>query len=476
MKFNELIDKLKINFKKFLRKMGEFLGLRQTKYGANTVLAILALLGILVLINFIVYKENARWDLTKNKKFTLSDQTKKILDKVDQDIKIIGFFQAQTKDEAENLLKEYTSRNKKIKVEFIDPDTKPALAKKYNIERYGTLVLEMGDKKQEVTEVTESDLTSGILKLTKKEKKTVYFLTGHGEKDIAAGGDKNYANVKAQLEKENYNVKTLNLITKLEMPKDASVLVIAGPQKRILDKEKEVISKYLDENGKVFVMLDPKSEVKDDVGLADLLVKWGVETNNNLVIDPAKYFLEDVGTVVIDKWTLHKVTEKLPGVFFPGVSKIAAKKDAAKDLTVASLAKTSKDSWLEVDFANRQVKFDSGRDEKGPVSVAVAVEKKSDEKKDEKKAGTRMVVLGDSDFAVDSFADILSNRDLFINSVSWLAEEEELISIRPKEEENRKVELTGGQAKLVFYLTVIGMPLVVIVGGVVVWVKRKRKK
>lgn len=478
MKLKEILTKFKESLKKAFRKLSELFGLRQTKYGANAILAILAVLGILVLINFIFYKENVRFDLTKNKKYSLSDQTKKVLSQVNQDIKITAFYQSSAKDEVANLLKEYQAQNKKLKVEFIDPDTKPAEAKKYGVERYGTLILEMGDKKQEVVESTESDITSAILKLVKKEKKNIYFLTGHGEKSIDTTDERGYSNIKDKLLKENYQVKVLNLITKPEIPKDVSVLIIAGPQKRILDKEKELLGKFLNDGGKIYFLLDPKSETKSDIGLADLLSKWGIEWNDNLVIDPAKYFLEDVGTVVIDKWFLHKITEKLPGVFFPGVSKVATKKDAPKDLTVESLAKSSGSSWLEINTGTRQVKFDSGKDEKGPVSVMAAVEKKKDDKKENKnkKAGTRIVVTGDSDFAVNSFAEILSNQDLFINSIAWLAEEEELISIRPKAPEDRKVALTGGQAKAVFYLTVIGMPLVVIVGGILMWVKRKRKK
>jgi ABC-type uncharacterized transport system involved in gliding motility auxiliary subunit len=474
MKFKEILIKFKERLKKTFRKLAEFLGLRQTKYGANTILAILIVLGILVLINFIFYKENIRFDLTKNKKFTLSDQTKKVLKQINQEIKVIAFFQKETQKEAENLLKEYQAQNKKIKVEFIDPDAKPALAQNYGIERYGTFVLEMGDRKQEVTEASESDITSGILKLLKKEKKKIYFLTGHGEKDTESGGDKSYTQIKSQLEKENYDVKTLNLIVKPEMPKDAAILVIASPKARILDKEKEIILKYLDENGKVLLLLDPKSEANNEIGLADILEKWGIEMNTNLVIDPTKYFLEDVGTIVIDKWILHKITENLPGVFFPGVMKVAPKKDLPKDITIQSLAKTSNNSWLEANFANRQVKFDSGQDEKGPVSVAVVAEKET--KDDAKKAGTRLAIFGDSDFAVDAFSEILSNQDLFINSIAWLAEEEELISIRPKEQENRQVNLSSRQAKFVFYLTVVGMPLIVVIGGVAIWVRRKKSK
>lgn len=475
--FKEKFGKIKETSKKCTRKTSEFLGLRQTRFGANMLLAIVAVLGILILINFIFYKENTRWDLTKNKRYTLSQQTKKILKKIDQDVTIRGFYSKDAPElaEAKNLLKEYSTVNKKLKVEFIDPDEKPVIAKQYGVERYNTMILEMNGKKQEVTTVSESDITSGLLKLTKDKKKTVYFLTGHGEKDIEAGGERNYASIKSRLEKENYEVKTLSLVTKLEMPKDIAALVIASPKKKILDQEKSVIQKYLENDGRVFLLLDPKSEVKDDVGLTDLLNKWGITWGSNLVIDPVNYFLEDAGTVVVNKWTSHKITEGLPGVFFPGAGEMAVKKDLPKDVTVTSLAKTSGQSWLESDFANPKVKFDKNTDKKGPITIGSVAEKtkKSSDGKEEK-AGTRLVALADSDFACDAFADILSNQDLFLNSVSWLTEEEELISIRPKDEEQRTVQLSSRQSKIIFYLTVVVMPLIVVVAGIWVWARRKR--
>jgi len=480
------ISKLKEKFRKssrtILRRIAGFFGLRQTKYGTNTLVAILAVLGILIILNFIAYKENIRWDLTKNKKFTLSDQTIKVLEKVDQEVKVIAFYQNRNpmRRELENLLKEYQEKNKNIKVEFIDPDEKPALAQKYEVDRYGMIVFVKGDKKERTTGSSESDITSAILKLFKEEQKNIYFLTGHGEKNIEGFDEKGYSSIKASLEKEGYKVSSLRLLTKPEIPKDIAVLVVASPKKKLLDKEKEAISQYLENGGKVFFLLDPKVEAKEETGLKEILDKWGINWDNNLVIDPERYLWTDVGTPVIEEWTLHQITHNLPAAFFPAVSKVAPKKDLPSDLSVTSLAKTSSNSWLEKTSQSRQVKFDEGKDEKGPVSIACVVQKEeiSIEKKEEtqKQSKTRLVVIGDSDFAINMFTGSLANQDLFLNAVDWLAEEEELISIRPKEEEQRTVTLTSGQSRLIFYVTVIGMPLVVIVVGVVVWINRRKQK
>lgn len=479
----EIQNPKKRDFKKpiknFFRKIAGFFGLRQTKYGTNTLVAILAVLGILIIVNFIAYKENVRWDLTKNKKFTLSDQTIKVLEKVDQEVKIIAFYQARSpmKRNLESLLKEYQEKNKNIKVEFIDPDEKPALAQRYGVERYGTTIFIKGDKKEQTVGSSESDITSSILKLFKEGQKNIYFLTGHGEKDIEEVGEKGYSTIKSSLEKEGYKVSTLALLTKPEIPKDISVLVIASPKKKLIDKEKEVISQYLENGGKLLLLLDPKVEVKEEIGLGDILDKWGINWDNNLVIDPEKYFWTDIGTPVVEKWTTHQITAKLSAVFFPAVSKVAPKKDLPSDLNVISLAETSSNSWLEKTSQSKQVRFDKGKDEKGPISIACVVQKEeTTTKKEKNQPKTRLVVFGDSDFAINMFAGSLANQDLFLNAVDWLAEEEELISIRPKEEEERTVALTGGQSKLIFYVTVIGMPLVVIVIGTTVWVRRRKKK
>ncbi len=474
------------NTNDFVKKIGEGIkhvfGMRQTKYGTNTVVAILALLGVLVIANFIAKKENIRWDLTKSKKYSLSDQTKRVLENVDQDIKVTLFYQASDaeKTNADNLLKEYKELSSHIQTEFIDPDTNPAAARQYGIDRYGTIIFKMGDKSEQTTTASESDFTSSILKLTRNEVKKIYFLDGHGEKDIEGMDQSSYSIVKASLEKEGYEVAKLSLLTKPEIPQDLAVLVIAGPQKKLLDKEKEVIEKYVDDGGKLFLLTDPLSEVKVDTGFSSLVSKWGINSDNHVVIDPKLYFWTDPSAPVINDWASHQITEKLSAAFFPGVGEISAASDASADYTITSLASTSADSWLEMDVDNQQVAFDKDKDKQGPISIAVAAEKapstSEDGNTEPNQKNPRLIVVGDSDFAVDAYADALGNQDFFLNSVDYLASEEDLISIRPKDEEERTVALTGGQSKAIFYGTVFGMPVVVIIAGILVWIRRRKKK
>ena len=303
-------------------------------------------------------------------------------------------------------------------------------------------------------------------------------MEGHGEKDIDGFDQNGYSSIKAALEKEGFKVAKLSLLTKPEIPKDLSVLIIAGPRKKLLDKEKEVITKYVDQGGKLFLLIDPKSEVKGETGFSSFVAHWGILSDRHVVLDPKLYFWTDPSAPVINDWSTHQITEKLSAAFFPGVGEISAAKDS-KGYVVTSLAKTSTESWLEMNIKNKQAEFNKDKDKKGPISIAVVAEKKidsTDKDKEKEKKSSRLVVVGDSDFAVDAYADVLGNQDFFVNSVDYLAQEEDLISIRPKDEEKRTVALTGGQSKAIFYGTVFGMPLLVIIAGIIVWVRRKRKK
>jgi ABC-type uncharacterized transport system involved in gliding motility auxiliary subunit len=446
------------------------------------------MVGILILVNFIAQKEPFRWDLTKSKKYSLSDQTIKVVEAIDEEVKVIGFFQSNNsqKSEVEDLLEEYKAKNDKLKIEFIDPDVKPAEARRYGIARYGTLIFEQGDKQEQSLTATESDITSSLLKLSREGEKVIYFLAGHNEKDIEGMAELGYSNVKDLLEREGYVVKKLSLVTEKKIPDDAEVLVVSGPKQKYLDKEVKILEKYLMNGGKMMAMLDPSNETEKGSNLKGLLKKWGVEIEDGVVIDPTKYFWTDVGSPVIDDWQNHQITSSISPAFFSGVMKVGEASEHPENVEISSLAQTSQDSWLEKNLDSGQAKFNESDDIKGPISIAMVVQgieneedetnKEENKEEENKNKSPRIVVIGDSDFANNIFADSLGNFDFFVNSIDWLAEEEDLISIRPKDQENRTVTLTGAQSKLVFYLTVIGMPLIIIIIGVGVWMDRRRKR
>ncbi|MFA6296687.1 MAG: Gldg family protein [Patescibacteria group bacterium] len=482
MKFDK--KKISEKIKGASKKASNVLGARQTKFGSNTLVLILALLGILILVNYIVRKESGtlRYDMTKNKQFTLSDQTKKVLQNVNDDVNITIFYQTDNPSRAQlqNLLSEYQAKNSRIKFEFVDPDKNPTKAREFGITRYGTIIFKKGDKTEQTTGFSESDITSSILKLSKDGKKVVYFMIGHKEKDLSLTSEKGYSSIKNTLEKENFEIKNLNLTTVSKVPDDASVVILAGPQKALLDKEKESLKKYLDEkDGKLFALIDPRKEIKEDVKVNDLLNNYGINLTDGLVIDPTKAFFGDVAAPVVEKWESHQITEGLSAAFFPGVQMVSKGDKTPENILVNDLGKSSNDSWLENNLDTEKVKYDAGSDKKGPISIGTAAHQTKKVKEGDQevaKEGLRIVVIGDSDFAVNGYETFLGNQDLFVNSLHWLASEEELISIRPKEEEQRTVALTGSQGRIIFYLTVVIMPLTAIGVGIYVWSRRRKTR
>jgi len=465
---------------------------RTARYGSNVAVMILLAFCILVLVNFVSARRFTRIDTTTGKQFSLSEQTRKILRGLDQDINVTAFY---TEDHyrrrfAEDILNEYALESSKLHLTLIDPNAKPGLAIAYKIEQNGTVVFESGDKREDVESYQneEQDFTSAILKLLATEQKKLYFLDGHGEHDIDGYDDNSYGELKRVIEGENYQVGKVVLAGQASVPTDCSVLVIAGPQKPLLSQEEETIAGYLDRGGKAIIMVDPTPSPS----LTSLLEKWGVEVRDDIILDLGLPLFGDLRIPATVRYEYHTITIPLTGVmtFFPVARSLSPKTDSAnQQLEVTQLVKTSNDSWGESDtgllLSGQRVGYDEGRDIKGPMCVAVAVVVKeksedveppprADQPPEEATKEKRVLVaMGDSDFLASKYIQP-GNLDLFMNSVNWLAEEEELISIRPKDQEQAQVQrLTGRELRLVTYSSIFAIPLLLLIAGGGVWWKRR---
>jgi ABC-type uncharacterized transport system involved in gliding motility auxiliary subunit len=452
---------------------------RGSIYSGNTLLIAVAFLAILGLLNVLGSRRHERWDLTVNKTFTLSDQTLQIASSLPQPVKMIAFYSDQDsrKNDVQDLMREYETRsNGKITYEFIDPEARPSVAQQYQIREFGTTILQMGDQQQRVTGTRESDFTTGLLKLVNPSQKKIYFLTGHNERRIDAFDDRAYSQLKTSLESDNFVVDTLNLFATKEVPSDASVLVVADPRTPLFDDEKLALSMYLDRGGHLLLLGEPRQPVN----LSDIVSKWNISIGNDPVAEDPRFTLGgDPLTPAVVKYPTHKITEQLPATIFPFTAAITFPKgsDVPRGVTFTSLAETSPNSWVETD-ANT-VRYDEGVDQKGTVSLAVAAEinlnpDASTTDPDNKSPKARIVVFGDGDFVSNAaFRLPVGNRDLFLNAANWVAESEELISIRPKPNDQRQVFLTGAQQNLVFFSTTLFLPLIVFAGGLIVWWTRR---
>ena len=450
-------------------------GKRRLLYGTNALVLTSVVLAILIIVNYLAFKQGGRVDATEGKLYSLSDQTVKTLEKLDKEVEVLAFFKPVGNDrrEFQGLITEYERRSSKIKAEFIDPDKDPGIAKKYEVNEYGTVVLVSGDQNIRlkladlisggIVDDAEQEVTNSLIKLSKGVRKTVYFLTGHGERDIKDNTEpQGLGMLTSALNDEAYEVKELLLLRESNVPGENSILIVAAPKKRLIEREIDAIKKYLNGGGKAVFMIEPRS----GNDLVSLLKQYGFDVGDAVIIDPSSKLVGggDVAPIVT-QYPPHDITEDFKfATLFPYSRTVDV---ASKEgIHTTEIAKTGEYSWAEKNFAL----FDQGiaqqdRDDKpGPLGLAAVGEIGE---------STRIAVFGSVDFVSNRFFDFSGNSDFFLNTISWISGDESLISIRPKVAREGKLTLTGSQLRVIFSLTVIGLPAIVLLSGIAVWWRRR---
>ncbi len=455
---------------------------RQARYGANVAMSILGVIGIAVFVNVIVAQRfDKRADLTTLQLYTLSEQTKNVLNTVDKEIQVTAFFSdsdnsqlAREAARAKEMLALYANESEAITVAFVNPYIDRLLVDKYGIQRDGTTVFESGDRTEKVSTVDEQKFTSAILKLIRNQTKKVYFLTGHEERGIDDRTPIGYSEVKAELENQNYAARLFSPLIQPSIPADCAMLVIAGPKAPLTREELKMISEYLARNGKLLLLLEPST---DDANqrLVQLMRRWGIEVRNDLVVDLVHSGTSGP-TAPFPEFAQHEITRALQGVGIPflGTRSVTPAAEIPERLKVKSLAKTvgeTRVSWGETELNRVELTpraYTPGVDTPPPVSIAVAVEQTEDTNQN-----TRIVVFGDSDFASNTFFRT-ANRELFVATINWLTLEADLVAISPIDLQQQALrQLSAQEAGLVQILSVFLIPVAVFIAGIIVWWQRR---
>ena len=457
---------------------------RQARYGSNAFILLIAIIGILIVINFLVFSNNKQWDLTADQSNTLAKETTDVLKSLPGNVVAKAFFTtssavASSKQSAKNLLDKYVYEGGgKFQYQFIDPNEDPAAAQDAGISSDGSVVLYMGSSKQPAASISETDITGAMIRMMNPNKHVIYFLTGHGEYSIDGTGDQSYTTLKADLQAKNYTVSSLNLLTNPAIPEDASVIVIAGPMKPLSDNEVNLIDAYLKNGGSLVVMEEPTVVTQfgdsPDPLANDLAANYGIILGSDIIVDAqAAQQLHQPYVAIADQYAQQAITEKMNGMvtIYPTTRSVTSSASTGTDYTRTELIKTSNQSWAETDMTSvisNTVQPDQGVDPFGPVSIAITAQGSSN--------SARLVVFGDSDFATDAYYGAYGNGEMIVNAIDWAAKEESLISLTPKTNIQRSfVAIDLSRQRMILLGVLVILPGIVLVAGVGSWLARRRQ-
>ncbi len=469
---------------------------RSTRLTANAFVAALVAIGIGVAINIIAANVPiARADLTAGQQFTLSDQTIKVIQSVDQKgvaVDAVAFYSDQspgstTRDQIQQLLKEYVSHSSKLKYEIVDPYQSPQRAQELGATALNTVVFTNGKKNETAKAIAEADLTSALARLLDTSSKSVAFLQGHGERNPQGTTQNDYSSVNATLTQDNYHVVNWNLVTSPTLTlTDATVLVIAAPQTALSAKETQTIESYLDGGGHVLMEVDPQMPAAALKPMADILAKYGVTPVQGAVLDLAKEkSTQDPSVVLVNSFPDSDITRDLnthqSSVVFPLAMGLKSPTSTVGSMVVTPIVQSSSgsdQSWLETNLQSQSVQYDAGVDLPGPVTMGLTIAPQASDTTTStitNTVGTKLVVFSDADFASDfAIQQVPANNDLFANSVAWLAGNYDLVSVRAKPANSpRTITLDAGQKNLVFTSTVLALPILVLLCGTYIWWRRR---
>ncbi len=464
---------------------------KRMKYGTNSAILTIGFIAILIVINLIVGNFSLKMDLTKNKLFSFSEQTEKVLKELNAPVNIYTLQpQGQENKFIDEVLDRYKKATKNIKIESVDPDKNPAFVKRYDKEGQGisngSYIIESGEKFKVVRSndlvqysggqqgsnslIAEQRFTSAIMYVTSDKIPTVYFSEGHGETELPA--------VTASLETENYKWSKINILT-TEIPEDADVIFVASPRKDFDSSEIEKLDKYFDRGGKAVFLFDV---AKDNLPkLEDYLAEWGVSLNKDVVIegDNTRYFQNPA--YIIPEVKSHEITDVIKSnnykILIPAARSLNILFEENKNTTVKPLISSSNLSWGKVNLESTTSQREQG-DIPGPLDIAAAISRKNyDEKNNYKELDeTKMLVMGNTAFLDQNLLQIpgQANMDFLLNGLNWMQGEGNKISIRPKSLSTERLNIAS-RAQIIIYilLVVIIIPLLVFVSGGIVWSRRR---
>ncbi len=443
---------------------------RQAKQGAQAGVYVLVVIGILGVGNWLAKDFNKTLDVTSNKRFTLSDQTKKVVGGLTKDINVYYFEKSDRYEQARDIFDRYRNINSKFVVNYVDPDKKPDVARIEGMRNFGDIIIDSGVKKESAKALTEEELTGALIRALKTGTRTVCFVEGSGEHRVSEVAREGYSTFKEALERNNYKTQVISLIEKPDVPKECNIVIVGGPKRDYLQPAADALKTYVAGGGNVVINFDavldlPDQKLGDTPNLSALVAQWGITMKGDVLIDlgSASRLFGQLSPVV-GSYEAHPITR----VMTDNASVLPLARSLEVKAPAEKLFSTSEGSYSLTNPKLPMKEADLDKGAKGPFAVGAAAKIGSG-----KEAG-RVVVVGSSNWLANFIMGApIANRDLALNVMNWLTSDEELISIRPKEPEDRRLSVTGGGLRMMFFVSIIGLPLFVILSGISVWWRRR---
>lgn len=481
---------------------------RRFATGINVVVSVLIAATAAGLINYLASKHVARWDWSTRDYYKLSDKTRGLLSGLHTNVQIVSFFQKnhELHDDITHLLKEYEYEDmkradRKLNIVIVDPDRDLArtreMAKTFDVKDPNVVVFEAEGRRKYVDAKQISDyeinisgrsatqkrsafrgeqtFSSAIQSVALAARPVVYFLSGHGERDINDfGRQSGYSRLATVMRRDNIEVKTLILADRDGVPSDCSLLIIAGAEKKLAQSELDLLSTYLKKNGRMLLLLDPAL----DTGLDALMADWGVKLDQDVVVGRTIKGRD----LVIYEYGVHPITRNMGKIvtmfYMPrSVEPVeGSSEDAPADRPRATVLAFTSEGWADMNLKESPPRFQSGVDRPGPVSVALAVERGAVAGIEVELKPTRLVVIGDSYFVSNGALEeeaVGGNIDFFMSCANWLLEREELMAISPRIPDEIRLDMDSSQIRLLFIVIIALIPSLAALAGFAVWIVRR---
>ena len=479
-----------------LATAGQLVRGRGARFGANLVVYVLVVAGLVLVANWFASRYNRRWDWTSEGVFSLSSQSVQVVKDLKAPLKIVGLTpnEVMPEDQFKDLLELYRYNNSgKVTVELIDPRSKPHLVDKYEMKPGNLVYIEYGEGEQKgqsrLNQVSEQEITNAVIKLARGAARKLYYVTGHEEPDMGEEGSNGLKALGDALGDENLRIEPIVLAQKADVPEDAAALILVSPKQDLLPAERESVIRYVENGGRLLLMSDPQAP-RDAKAIA---AHFGIEIGNNLVIDQVQRLFAGPALgaqPVVTTYASHPVTREMNRstitIFNVASTVSASPTNKIQGAQYTELLKTGQTAWGESDLAGvfestePTAVFDQATDKQGPLSLAVAFENKSSGKDGDSTSGSdvkfekvsRVIVFGDSDWVLNPNLEVYANRDLVLNCVNWLVGEEGGITVRPGKFKASAMPVQAGVYLLLLTSSFL-VPEIFLLFGLYVWWKRR---